>query len=127
MIEATIAPGRNGREASVRQRYSAAARSKEDALCCPVSCSREYLDVIPEEITAAVDLLNRLLARHGDRAALLTLKAEAQMGLGDWENVDCVDCGLVLPGDPPDPTPPNIPTDPFFQDGPDTVIICSEP
>lgn len=50
MIEATIAPGRNGREASVRKRYSAAARAKEDSLCCPVSYTREYLDVIPEEI-----------------------------------------------------------------------------
>ncbi len=50
MIEATIAPGRNGREAYVRERYSAAARAKENSLCCPVSYSREYLDVIPEEI-----------------------------------------------------------------------------
>ena len=50
MIEVTTASNRNGREAFVRQRYSAAARAKEDALCCPVSYSREYLDVIPEEI-----------------------------------------------------------------------------
>ena len=50
MIQATISPGGNGREASVRQRYSRAANAKEDALCCPVSYSQEYLDVIPEEI-----------------------------------------------------------------------------
>lgn len=50
MIQATIGTGGNGREASVRQRYSSAARAKEDSLCCPVTYSREYLDVIPEEI-----------------------------------------------------------------------------
>jgi hypothetical protein len=42
----------------------------------------------------------------------------------DWQNVECVDCGLVSPGDP---TPPTIPTDPFFQDGADTVILCPAP
>lgn len=41
----------------------------------------------------------------------------------DWQNVECTDCGLVLPGDP---TPPVIPTDPFFDDGGQTVITCSE-
>jgi hypothetical protein len=42
----------------------------------------------------------------------------------EWQNVECVDCGLVLPGDP---TPPVIPTDPFFLDGGDTVIVCPGP
>ena len=42
----------------------------------------------------------------------------------EWQNVECADCGLVLPGDP---TPPVIPTDPFFSDGGDTVIVCPEP
>jgi hypothetical protein len=41
----------------------------------------------------------------------------------DWQNVECSDCGLVLPGDP---TPPVIPTDPFFDDMGQTVIACSE-
>jgi hypothetical protein len=41
----------------------------------------------------------------------------------DWQNVECTDCGLVLPGDP---TPPVIPTDPFFDDAGQTVIVCSE-
>jgi hypothetical protein len=40
----------------------------------------------------------------------------------DWQNVECSDCGKVLPGDP---TPPVIPTDPFFDDGGDTVIECT--
>lgn len=40
-----------------------------------------------------------------------------------WQNVECTDCGLVLPGDP---TPPAIPTDPFFDDGGQTVISCTQ-
>jgi len=39
----------------------------------------------------------------------------------DWQDVECSDCGLVLPGDP---TPPVIPTDPFFDDMGQTVIEC---
>ena len=49
-MTATALPGRNGREASVATRYSAAARAKEPALCCPVQYRREYLEAIPEEI-----------------------------------------------------------------------------
>jgi hypothetical protein len=41
----------------------------------------------------------------------------------DWQNVECTDCGLVLPGDP---TPPVIPTDPFFNDMGQIEIVCSE-
>jgi len=48
----------------------------------------------------------------------------ARSSAGEWQNVECVDCGLVLPGDP---RPPVIPTDPFYQDGPDTVIMCPAP
>ncbi len=44
-------------------------------------------------------------------------------GSAEWQNVECSDCGLVLPGDP---TPSEIPTDPFFDDMGQTVIICSE-
>jgi hypothetical protein len=40
----------------------------------------------------------------------------------DWQTVVCTDCGLVLPGDP---TPPVIPTDPFFDDMGQTVITCT--
>ena len=40
----------------------------------------------------------------------------------DWQNVTCTDCGRVLPGDP---TPPVIPTDPFFDDGGEAVIVCT--
>jgi hypothetical protein len=43
---------------------------------------------------------------------------------GDWQNVQCENCGLVLPGDP---TPPRLPTDPFFPSGADTVIECPVP
>ncbi|HUT93909.1 MAG TPA: methyltransferase domain-containing protein [Thermoguttaceae bacterium] len=43
-------PGGNGREASVRTRYSAAASEKEASLCCPVRYAEDYLRVIPEEI-----------------------------------------------------------------------------
>jgi arsenite methyltransferase len=50
MLDATIARGHNGREASVRQRYSAAAKAREEALCCPVNYTQEYLEVIPPEI-----------------------------------------------------------------------------
>ena len=49
-MNATALPGRNGREASVATRYSAAARAKEPALCCPVQYRREYLQAIPEEV-----------------------------------------------------------------------------
>jgi len=41
----------------------------------------------------------------------------------DWQNVECSDCGIVLPGDP---TPPVIPTDPFYDDMGQTVIVCSQ-
>lgn len=41
----------------------------------------------------------------------------------EWQNVECTDCELVLPGDP---TPPVIPTDPFFDDMGQTVIMCFE-
>lgn len=46
-----------------------------------------------------------------------------QSSPADWQNVECTDCGLVLPGDP---RPPVIPTDPFFDDMGQTVILCSE-
>lgn len=44
-------PGRNDREASVAKRYSAAAQSREPALCCPVRYRRKYLDAVSKEIT----------------------------------------------------------------------------
>jgi len=37
-------------ESSVYQRYAAAAKAVEPALCCPVEYSAEFLKVIPEEI-----------------------------------------------------------------------------
>jgi hypothetical protein len=37
-------------EAAVRERYSAAARSREDALCCPVDYDPRHLEVIPAEV-----------------------------------------------------------------------------
>jgi arsenite methyltransferase len=37
-------------ENAVRTRYSQAARSKVDDLCCPIDYNREYLKVIPAEI-----------------------------------------------------------------------------
>ncbi len=43
-------PGRNGREAAVAKRYSAAAQERESALCCPVRYLPEYLEAIPPEI-----------------------------------------------------------------------------
>lgn len=39
-------------ETSVKQRYAAAARRTEAALCCPVDYDRRYLEVIPEEVIA---------------------------------------------------------------------------
>lgn len=42
--------GRNDREASVAQRYTAAAQERQQALCCPVQYRREYLDAVPQEI-----------------------------------------------------------------------------
>jgi hypothetical protein len=38
----------------------------------------------------------------------------------DWENIECTDCGLTLPGDPQ----PNPPAPPFEQQGDDIVIVC---
>lgn len=43
-------PSRDNHEASVAKRYSAAAQSREGALCCPVQYRREYLDAVPQEI-----------------------------------------------------------------------------
>src|SRR5437016_9477614 len=37
-------------EASVKQRYSAAAKAPEAALCCPVEYDRRYLEIIPAEV-----------------------------------------------------------------------------
>jgi hypothetical protein len=42
---------------------------------------------------------------------------------GDWQNVECSDCGIVQAGDP---RPPVIPTDPFFNDAGQPVIVCEE-
>jgi len=36
--------------------------------------------------------------------------------------VECADCGLLLPNDP---RPGTIPTQPFYQVGPDVKVICS--
>jgi len=49
-MAATVLVGNNGRETAVAKRYSAAARGKEPALCCPVQYRREYLQAIPKEI-----------------------------------------------------------------------------
>ncbi len=45
-----MSPSRNNREASVSERYSTAAQSREEALCCPVQYPHEYLDAVPQEI-----------------------------------------------------------------------------
>ncbi len=37
-------------ESAVRERYSAAARAKEAALCCPVDYDPQYLALIPQEV-----------------------------------------------------------------------------
>ena len=37
-------------EATVRERYSGAAHSREQALCCPVIYDSRYLDAIPKEV-----------------------------------------------------------------------------
>ena len=37
-------------EEAVRDRYSAAAQAKEQALCCPVEYDRQYLKILPDEI-----------------------------------------------------------------------------
>ncbi len=42
--------GRLDVEHSVRQRYAAAARNAEPALCCPIDYDARYLEVLPSEI-----------------------------------------------------------------------------
>lgn len=37
-------------ESAVKQRYSAAARASEAALCCPVQYDRRFLEIIPAEV-----------------------------------------------------------------------------
>jgi arsenite methyltransferase len=37
-------------ESAVRDRYSAAAGSREQALCCPIEYNTEYLKIIPQEV-----------------------------------------------------------------------------
>jgi hypothetical protein len=43
-------------------------------------------------------------------------------GTASWTNVECTNCGLLLPSDV---RPPTIPTPPFEQVGPDVVVVCS--
>lgn len=45
-----MAPTTTSPEPAVAERYSAAARQKEAALCCPVTYNPQYLEIIPEEI-----------------------------------------------------------------------------
>lgn len=49
-MTSTSTPSRNNREASVAERYSAAAQAREAALCCPVQYRQKYLDAVPREI-----------------------------------------------------------------------------
>lgn len=49
MAEAHPAPS-NGVETGVRDRYAAAAREREAALCCPVQYDARYLEAIPQEV-----------------------------------------------------------------------------
>jgi SAM-dependent methyltransferase len=37
-------------DSAVRERYSAAARTREAALCCPVDYAPQYLELIPQEV-----------------------------------------------------------------------------
>ena len=37
-------------ETVVRERYTAAAKAREDSLCCAVDYDTQYLDVIPREV-----------------------------------------------------------------------------
>lgn len=37
-------------DAAVKQRYAAAARQAEPALCCPIDYDRQYLEVLPSEL-----------------------------------------------------------------------------
>jgi hypothetical protein len=37
-------------EEAVRERYRAAAREKQSALCCPVAYDPKYLEVVPQEV-----------------------------------------------------------------------------
>ncbi len=43
-------PASPGTETSVKERYAAAAKVREAALCCPVDYNQEFLKVIPEEV-----------------------------------------------------------------------------
>jgi SAM-dependent methyltransferase len=47
-VESTTRP--SDPEAAVRERYTAAARAREAALCCPVDYDPRHLAVIPEEV-----------------------------------------------------------------------------
>jgi SAM-dependent methyltransferase len=49
-MTATPPDNRINREASVAVRYSVAAQMQEPALCCPLQCRPQYLDVVPQEI-----------------------------------------------------------------------------
>ena len=75
--------------------------------------SKVYSDQSGGESQTIVDWVDDMLAY-----------APAVSSANEWQNVLCTDCGLVLPGDP---TPPRLPTDPFFPDGAGTVIECSAP
>lgn len=51
-MDSTSEAGSPDVETAVAQRYAAAARAIEPALCCPVEYSADFLSVIPEEILA---------------------------------------------------------------------------
>ena len=40
----------SGAEEAIRARYTAAARGREAALCCPVDYDPQYLEIIPEDV-----------------------------------------------------------------------------
>jgi hypothetical protein len=44
-------------------------------------------------------------------------------GSEDWQNVECTNCGLTLPGDPK----PSPLESPFQQVGDDIVVTCPQP
>src|SRR5689334_2260626 len=49
-MKSSTAIGLDGAETAVRERYAAAAKMPEQALCCPVEYNADYLKIIPREV-----------------------------------------------------------------------------
>ena len=74
---------------AVRERYSAASKEQEPALCCPVVYDRKFLEVIPQEI------IDRDYGCGDPSPYVRPGDTVVDLGSGELVLSMTVDCGLV--------------------------------